>query len=150
MSEPQCEQFPSYESETKRSSDILSSDTGDPGFGRLELSIVSLTHKVSGIADQIDKLAASPGRENVRRDIEKAVKTEAESDIKKFLIDLTERVVSTFFQGFIGSFFVTRPLSGSVWYAALGGGVAAVLSLGKGILARTRGDANSASLFKKS
>jgi hypothetical protein len=62
--------------------------------------------------------------------------------------DLLERVVSTFLQAFIGGIVVTTPLDGSMWYAALAGGVGAVLALGKGLVARWRDVTNSASLAK--
>ncbi|WP_252126693.1 hypothetical protein [Streptomyces sp. MBT84] len=47
-----------------------------------------------------------------------------------------ERVLSTFPQSFIGGAVVTQPLNGSMWYAAVAGGVGAVLALGKGLVAR--------------
>lgn len=62
--------------------------------------------------------------------------------------DLLERVLTTFLQAFIGGVAVTQPLDGSMWYAALAGGVAAVLALLKGLFARLRGATNSASLAK--
>lgn len=60
--------------------------------------------------------------------------------------DLFERVVVTFVQGGLGSFVVTEMSDKSMWYAVVGGGVAAVASLLKGLLARHVGDADSASL----
>lgn len=62
--------------------------------------------------------------------------------------DLLERVISTFLQAFIGGIVVTTPLDGAMWYAALAGGVGAVLALGKGLIARWRDVTNSASLAK--
>ena len=62
--------------------------------------------------------------------------------------DLLERVLSTFLQAFIGGIVVTTPLDGSMWYAALAGGVGAVLALAKGLVARWRDITNSASLAK--
>ncbi|MFG2679166.1 hypothetical protein [Streptomyces sp. NPDC048392] len=62
--------------------------------------------------------------------------------------DLLERVLSTFLQTFIGGIVITTPLDGSMWYAALAGGVGAVLALGKGLVARWRDVTNSASLAK--
>ncbi|MBJ6615569.1 hypothetical protein [Streptomyces sp. I4(2020)] len=62
--------------------------------------------------------------------------------------DLLERVISTFLQAFIGGIVVTTPLDGSMWYAALAGGVGAVLALAKGLVARWRDITNSASLAK--
>ncbi|MFK4797779.1 hypothetical protein ACI3K5_03685 [Streptomyces sp. MPA0124] len=62
--------------------------------------------------------------------------------------DLLERVLATFLQSFIGGVVVTTPLDGSMWYAALAGGVGAVLALGKGLVARWRDVTNSASLAK--
>lgn len=60
--------------------------------------------------------------------------------------DLLERVAVTFLQGALGSLVVTELSSVDMWYAALGGGVAAVASLAKGLLARGRGNSDSASL----
>lgn len=60
--------------------------------------------------------------------------------------DLLERVAMTFLQGALGSLVVTELSSVDMWYAALGGGVAAVASLAKGLLARGRGNPDSASL----
>lgn len=62
--------------------------------------------------------------------------------------DLLERTLTTFLQSFIAGVVVTRPLDGSMWYAALAGGVGAVLAFGKGLLARLRGATNSASLAR--
>lgn len=62
--------------------------------------------------------------------------------------DLTERVLATFLQGFIGGVVVTTPLDLPMWQAAAAGGVAAVLSLGKGLFARLGEVKNSASLAK--
>lgn len=62
--------------------------------------------------------------------------------------DLLERVLATFLQAFIGGVVVTTPLDGSMWYAALAGGVGSVLALGKGLIARWRDVTNSASLAK--
>ncbi|MGP4091504.1 hypothetical protein [Streptomyces sp. KR55] len=62
--------------------------------------------------------------------------------------DLLERTLSTFLQAFIGGVVVTQPLDGSMWYAALAGGVGAVLAFGKGLFARLRGATHSASLAK--
>lgn len=60
--------------------------------------------------------------------------------------DLLERVITSFLGGFLAGLVVTRPLDGSMWWTAAAGGVAAAVSLLKGILARLTGDANSASL----
>lgn len=62
--------------------------------------------------------------------------------------DLVERVLSTFLQAFIGGVVVTQPLDASMWYAAGVGGIGAVLSLAKGLVARWRDVTNSASLAK--
>ncbi|PAK25781.1 hypothetical protein CJD44_14210 [Streptomyces sp. alain-838] len=62
--------------------------------------------------------------------------------------DLLERVITTFLQAFIGGIVITTPLDGSMWYAAAAGGVGAVLSLAKGLVARVRDVTNSASLAK--
>jgi hypothetical protein len=60
--------------------------------------------------------------------------------------DLLERVLATFLQAFLGGIVITQPLNGSMWYAAAGGGVAAVLAFLKGLAARWRSVTNSASL----
>lgn len=62
--------------------------------------------------------------------------------------DLVERVISTFLQAFIAGIVVTQPLDGGMWHAALMGGVAAAVSLVKGLVARWRDVSNSASLAK--
>ncbi|MFF0140485.1 hypothetical protein ACFYRN_28975 [Streptomyces sp. NPDC005227] len=62
--------------------------------------------------------------------------------------DLLERVLTTFLQAFIAGIVVTQPLNGSMWYAALTGGVGAGLALLKGLFARLRGLTNSASIAK--
>ncbi|MGW1039902.1 holin [Streptomyces sp. NPDC002547] len=62
--------------------------------------------------------------------------------------DLAERVVTTFLQAFVGALTLTSPFDLSMWQAAAMGGVAAVLSLAKGIVARFRSASNSASLAK--
>lgn len=67
---------------------------------------------------------------------------------KTFARDLSERVVVTFVQAFIGGIVITQPTNASMWYAAAAGGVGAVLSLLKGLAARWRDVANSASLAK--
>jgi heme A synthase len=67
---------------------------------------------------------------------------------KTYARDLLERVLATFLQAFIGGIVVTQPLDASMWYAALTGGVGAVLALAKGLVARWRSLTNSASLAK--
>lgn len=67
---------------------------------------------------------------------------------KTYAVDLLERVLSTFLQGFVGGLAITQPLNLSMWHAAAGGGVAGVLSLAKGLVARWRFVTNSASLAK--
>lgn len=67
---------------------------------------------------------------------------------KTFGRDLLERVLASFVGGFVGGITVATPLDGSMWYAALSGGVAAAVSLVKGLLARLKDDKNSASLAK--
>lgn len=71
------------------------------------------------------------------------------NDAKTYARDLMERVTATFVQGFVGGIVVTQPLDASMWYAAAAGGAAAVLSLLKGLLAKFRGHADSASLSRK-
>ncbi|MFD7705727.1 hypothetical protein [Streptomyces sp. NPDC059786] len=62
--------------------------------------------------------------------------------------DLLERVLSTFLQSFIAGVVITQPLDGSMWYAALTGGIGAALALLKGLVARWRDLTNSASFAK--
>lgn len=62
--------------------------------------------------------------------------------------DLAERVVSTFLQAFIGAIVFTSPFDLHMWQAAAVAGVAAAGSLVKGLVARVRGDKNSASFVK--
>ncbi|WP_406735343.1 hypothetical protein OG508_28020 [Streptomyces sp. NBC_01108] len=62
--------------------------------------------------------------------------------------DLAERVLSTFLFAFLSGVVVTQPLDGSMWYAALSGGIGAVCSLLKGLVARLRDVRNSASLAR--
>jgi hypothetical protein len=65
--------------------------------------------------------------------------------------DLAERVLSTFAVA-TGGVLVTATAGNvghvSFWQGVGAGGVAAVLSLVKGVVARLRGDGNSASLVK--
>lgn len=63
-----------------------------------------------------------------------------------FLKDLRERVIMTFIEGVLGSLVVTELADKDMWLAAVGGGVAAVGALLKGVLARGRGNQDSASL----
>lgn len=63
-----------------------------------------------------------------------------------YLKDLFERVAVTFIQGALGSLVVTELTDKDMWLAAVGGGVAAVAALAKGLLARGRGNPDSASL----
>ena len=63
-----------------------------------------------------------------------------------YVRDLAERVVVTFAQGFLGSLGVTEMTDKSVWLAAVGGGVAAVTALLKGLVAKRVGNNESASL----
>ncbi len=62
--------------------------------------------------------------------------------------DLAERVVVTFLQAFIGALVLTTPFDLGMWQSAAMGGVAAALSLVKGLVARVRSVTNSASLAK--
>lgn len=71
------------------------------------------------------------------------------SQAEHFAVDLGERVVTTFVAGTLGSLTVTELTSGSMWYAAAAGGVAAVVSLLKGLVARYRGNSGSASLVRR-
>lgn len=63
-------------------------------------------------------------------------------------LDLAERVVATFLQAFLGAVVVSTPFSLSMWQNAAVAGVAAGFALMKGVVARLRGDGNSASLVK--
>ena len=67
---------------------------------------------------------------------------------KTYARDLTERVLSTFLEGFVAGIVVTQPLNVSMWHAAAVGGVAAAGSLVKGWFAKLRDVKNSASLAK--
>lgn len=62
--------------------------------------------------------------------------------------DLAERVVATFLQAFVGGIVLTTPFDIGMWQAAGVAGVAAAVSLVKGLLARWRDVTNSASLAK--
>jgi hypothetical protein len=62
--------------------------------------------------------------------------------------DLAERIVTTFLQAFVGGLVLTAPFDLHMWQAAAMGGVAAALSLVKGLVARWRSVTNSASLAK--
>lgn len=62
--------------------------------------------------------------------------------------DLAERVVSTFLQAFLGAIVVSSPFSLSMWQNAAVAGVAAGFALVKGLVARLRGNVDSASLAK--
>lgn len=60
--------------------------------------------------------------------------------------DLAERVLVTFVEGFLGTLVVTRMSDEDMWLAAVGGGVAAVCALLKGLAARRVGESDTASL----
>lgn len=62
--------------------------------------------------------------------------------------DLAERVVATFLEGLLGGLVLTQLTDQDMWLSAAAGGVAAVVALAKGLLARGVGDADSASLSK--
>ncbi|MGW4493731.1 holin [Streptomyces sp. NPDC004376] len=76
-------------------------------------------------------------------DVDTVVKT-----ARTYARDLAERVVTTFLQAFVGALVLTSPFDLHMWQAAAMGGVAAALSLIKGMIARARSVANSASLAK--
>ncbi|MEW5658367.1 hypothetical protein ABGT92_23975 [Streptomyces cinereoruber] len=67
---------------------------------------------------------------------------------KTYARDLAERVVSTGLQAGLGAVVVTRPFDLGMWEAAGLAGIAASLSLVKGLVARWRDVTNSASLAK--
>ncbi|MDQ0795565.1 holin [Streptomyces sp. B1I3] len=62
--------------------------------------------------------------------------------------DLAERVVATFLQAFVGGLVLTSPFDIGMWQAAGVAGVAAAVSLVKGLVARWRDVTNSASLAR--
>ncbi|MFD9515956.1 hypothetical protein [Streptomyces sp. NPDC059979] len=62
--------------------------------------------------------------------------------------DLAERVLSTFLQAFVGALVISTPLDVSMWQTAAMAGVAAAVSLVKGLAARVRSVTNSASLAR--
>lgn len=63
--------------------------------------------------------------------------------------DLVERVAATFAEGFLGSLVITQMAEREMWLAAVGGGVAAVFALLKGLAAKRVGLSDSASLSKE-
>jgi len=67
---------------------------------------------------------------------------------RTYIRDLAERIVSTFLQAFLGGVVLTAPFDLGMWQAAALGGVAAALSLVKGVLARAKDVTNSASLAR--
>jgi hypothetical protein len=71
-----------------------------------------------------------------------------EQDAKTYGRDLLERVLSSALGGFIAGVVVTQPLNGSMWYSAATAGVAAGISVVKGLAARLVGGKDSASLAK--
>ncbi|MFJ3663168.1 holin [Streptomyces sp. NPDC090119] len=81
--------------------------------------------------------------ETSRPDVDAVMKT-----ARTYARDLAERVVATFLQAFVGALILTSPFDLGMWQAAAMGGVAAALSLIKGMLARARSVSNSASLAK--
>lgn len=66
---------------------------------------------------------------------------------KAYWRDLGERVVMTFIEGAVGSFVITQYADKQMWLAAVGGGVAAVMALLKGLGAKAVGNPTSASLL---
>jgi hypothetical protein len=71
-----------------------------------------------------------------------------EQTAKSYGRDLLERVLSSALGGFVGGLVVTQPLNGSMWYSAATAGVAAGISVVKGLIAKLVGDKNTASLVK--
>jgi hypothetical protein len=67
---------------------------------------------------------------------------------RTFALDLAERTVSTALQAGLGAVVVSQPFNLSMWESAGLAGVAAGLAVVKGVVARLRGDGNSASLIK--
>jgi hypothetical protein len=66
---------------------------------------------------------------------------------KAYIRDLGERVAMTFVEGALGSLVITQYTDKQMWLAAVGGGVAAVAALLKGLGAKTVGDPKTASLL---
>lgn len=62
--------------------------------------------------------------------------------------DLAERVVTTFLGAFLSVVTVSTPFDLAMWKAASIAGIAAAYALVKGVVAKTRGDKQSASLAK--
>lgn len=62
--------------------------------------------------------------------------------------DLAERVLSTAVQAFVAALVLSSPLSLGMWKSAALAGVAAGAAVVKGVIAKFRGDTNSASLAK--
>jgi hypothetical protein len=67
---------------------------------------------------------------------------------KTYARDLLERVTATFLQAFVGGLVLTAPFDIAMWQAAAVAGVAAAGALLKGLVARWRDVANSASLAR--
>lgn len=65
-----------------------------------------------------------------------------------YLRDLAERVGWTFVEGFVGGLVLTQLSDVNMWYAAVSGGLAAVVSLVKGVVAKGVGNTESASLTR--
>lgn len=71
--------------------------------------------------------------------------------MNKFLIDIVERVVTTFLAAFLPALVAAGPadlISLSAWQSAALAGVAAAVSLLKGLVASGVGNRSSASLTK--
>lgn len=62
--------------------------------------------------------------------------------------DLAERVAATAVQAFVAALVLSSPLDLGMWKSAALAGVAAGAAVVKGVIARFRGDGNSASLAK--
>lgn len=62
--------------------------------------------------------------------------------------DLAERVLVTFVEGLLGGLVLTQLTDQNMWLSAAAGGVAAVLALAKGLIAKGVGEPDSASLSK--
>lgn len=66
--------------------------------------------------------------------------------MSSYVRDLGERVSATFLQGFAGAVVITEMNDRAMWEAAAVAGIAAVVSLVKGLLAKKVGNPDSASL----
>ncbi len=67
---------------------------------------------------------------------------------EQYALDLAERTAATALEAGLGAVVVSQPFNLSMWENAGLAGAAAGFALLKGVIARLRGDGNSASLIK--